>query len=186
MTRAQRRNATVYSLSGLLRCVHCGERIRVVRTERRHLEGRLARLRGLYSWGDLPRDEYQRERDRIERELARLAPRAESEDRVEALARYVESLPAAWADATPEQRSQLANLIYEEVCVDGPVVEYVKPRPDLEPLFQVRAGASQPLDCLSHSNVGRGDPDGGRDPICHICTGWRASSLRLWRGQLAA
>src|SRR5262249_30811829 len=138
-TRADRRNATIYSLSGLLRCVHCRERMRVVRTEngrvryhcrskahglgrsgkgsfldvyeekvvcdlaevalpddwrrllldeaaldhasgqdtehqRRQLEARLVRLRELYSWGDLSRDEYQVERDRIERELSRLTP----------------------------------------------------------------------------------------------------------------
>jgi hypothetical protein len=32
-SRADRQNARVYSLSGLLRCYHCGERMRVVRTE---------------------------------------------------------------------------------------------------------------------------------------------------------
>ena len=33
-SKAARRNASVYSLSGLLRCVHCGERMRVMRTEK--------------------------------------------------------------------------------------------------------------------------------------------------------
>ena len=34
-------------------------------------------------------------------------------------------LPTAWQDADQSQRNQLANLLYEEVWVDGPVVEYV-------------------------------------------------------------
>jgi DNA invertase Pin-like site-specific DNA recombinase len=236
---ADRRNATIYSLSGLLRCAHCREKMRVVRTEKgrvryhcrskaqglgcsgkgslldvyeeqviadlaaftlsedwreqllaqthgeeedvasrerdqRRLEARLARLRDLYSWGDISRDEYQTERDSAERELAQLVPEAAEHDRLGAFVRYLESLPAAWEDATPEQRNRLVNLIYEEICVDGPAVEYIKPRSELEPLFQVRTGAMQPLNCcVSHSNVDSGDPDGGRDPICHISIGWR-------------
>jgi site-specific DNA recombinase len=225
---AARRNATVYSLSGLLRCAHCREKMRVVRTEngrvryhcrskaqglgcsgkgsfldvyeeqvladlagftlpddwrawlladaerradeagwrdgeRRRLEARLARLRELYGWGDITREEYQSERDRLERELA-LSMKAEPQhDRLGAMVRYLASLPTAWRDATAEQRNRLVNLVYEEICVDGPAVAYVKPRPELEPLFQVRTGASQPVACCaSHANVGSGDPDGIR------------------------
>jgi hypothetical protein len=230
--RADRRNATVYILSGLLRCAHCRERMRMVRTEhgrvryhcrsntqglgcsgkgsfldvhkkqvladlaafelpddwrqflldeardgqactrhveqeRRRLEARLVRLKELHTWGDLSRDAYQAERDGIERERARLRPEESDDDRLTAHAAYVVSLPAAWTDATPEQRNRLANLIYQEVCVDGPVVEYVKPRPELEPLFQVRTGATQPANCVLHSNVGRGDPDGIRTHDLH-------------------
>lgn len=115
----------------------------------------------------MSREDYRAQRDAAERDLAHLQPVEQPDDRLDALAAYVESLPTAWADATPEQRNQLANIIYEEVWVDGPAVEYVKPRPELEALFQVRTGASQPLDCLSHSNVASGDPDGGRDAFCH-------------------
>jgi hypothetical protein len=222
----------VYSLTGLLRCAQCRERMRVVRTEhgrvryhcrskqqgwgcsgkgsfldvyeqqlltdlaaftlpddwrrfvldeaaaeaqtgaeserlRQQLQGRLSRLRELYGWGDLAREEYQAERSRIERELARLTPQEPQDDRLGTLAAYLENLPAAWSDATSEQRNRLAALIYEEIGVDGPVVEYVKPRPELEPLFQVRTGASQPTGCLSHRNVGSSDPDGIRTHDLH-------------------
>jgi hypothetical protein len=140
--------------------------------DRRRLEARLVRLRELYGWGDIEREEYQRERDFVERDLAQLMPAEPEHDRLGAFTQYLESLPTAWTDATPEQRNRLVNLIYEEICVDGPAVEYVKPRSELEPLFQIRTGATQPLNCcMSHSNVGSGDPDGGRDPICHISTG---------------
>jgi DNA invertase Pin-like site-specific DNA recombinase len=208
---AERKGSSLYSLSGLLRCVHCGERMRVMRTEkgrvryhcrsktqglgctgrgsfldtyeaqivedlaafdlpsdwreqilvvarrdrqthddaeqqRYQLEGRLERLAELYAWGDLTRERYQAQRAAIEQELARLAPAEPPDGRLEALAAYLESLPVAWADATPEQRNQLANLLYEDVWVSGPVVEYVRPRPELEPLFQVRSGAAQPIE----------------------------------------
>ena len=112
---------------------------------RQSIDGRLTRLKELYTWGDLTRAEYQEERRRLEAERAQLQPVSTAENHLDALAAYLESLPAAWGDATPEQRNQLANILYEEVWVDGPVVEYVKPRPELEPLFQVRTGAAQPI-----------------------------------------
>jgi site-specific DNA recombinase len=206
---AARRGATVYSLSGLLRCVHCGERMRVLHNVRgriryycrskaqglgcsgkgsyldvyeaqvvadlahfqlpdqwqqaivdqaaadrsseehgdsqRQLRARLERLKELYAWGDLTREQYQTERDAVERELARLTPPADRSAELSRLAAYVASLPAAWADAEPAQRNALATLIYDEVWVDGPVVEFVKPRPEVEPLFQARTGAAQPV-----------------------------------------
>jgi site-specific DNA recombinase len=157
-SKAARRNATVYSLSGLLRCVHCGERMRVLHNkhgriryycrnkaqglgctgrgsfldvyeeqvvrdlaafdlppdwkravlEQAHheavgdtdnqqqvLQSRLARLRELFSGGDLTREQCQKEREAIERDLARLTPSAPAEQRLETLAAYVERLPVA-------------------------------------------------------------------------------------------
>src|SRR5207249_2016930 len=86
---------------------------------------------------------------------------------LERLATYVESLPAAWADADQEQRNQLAGLIYEELWVDGPRLVYVKPRPEVEPLFKIRCGSAQPTrNAMSElsTTVRSGDPDGGRSP----------------------
>ena len=122
---------------------------------RRQLEGRLNRIKELYAWGDLTRDGYLAERERVERELTRLAPDEEPRgEQLERLAEYVQSLPAAWADADQEQRTRLANLIYEELWVDGPQLLYVKPRPDVEQRFQVRPGRhSQPLP--RHANCHR-------------------------------
>ena len=138
---------------------------------RSELEGRLERLKELYTWGDLTREQYQTQRTALEQELARLTPVQEPEGRLEALAAYLESLPAAWVDATPEQRNQLANILYRDVWVNGPVVEYVRPQPDLEPLFRARTGAAQPTegtksettchqDGLSHSMMAGAIPMG--------------------------
>jgi predicted RNA polymerase sigma factor len=80
-------------------------------SERRRLEARLVRLRELYGRGDITREEYQSERDRLERELASCTPAQPPHDRLGAMARYLASLPAAWQDATAEQRNRLANLV---------------------------------------------------------------------------
>ena len=114
----------------------------------------------LYTWGDFSHDQYLAERAAVEREIARLAPVEHHEVQLSALAAYVESLPTAWADADQVQRNRLANIIYEEVWVNGPVLEYVKPRPELEPLFQVRTGATQPTQTGVSTFFSSGDPDG--------------------------
>jgi hypothetical protein len=141
-----------------------------VEGQRTRLQGRLSRLKELYIWGDVAREEYQRERRAIEEELANLAPPEPGEDRLDRISAYLERLPAAWADADYAQRNQLANIVYEELGVDGPRVEYVKPRPEMEPLFQIRAGAAQPTlmdaaDC--HTGVSSSDPDGIRTHDLH-------------------
>jgi hypothetical protein len=98
---------------------------------RQQLRARLERLIELYGWGHVERDRYLSERTTIEQELARRAPVERHDGRLEALAAYVESLPAAWPDAAQEQRDQLAAILHEDVWVSGPVVESVRPRPDL-------------------------------------------------------
>jgi hypothetical protein len=74
---------------------------------RQQVQGRLERLKELYAWGDLQREDYQAQRDALEQELARLKPVEATDDRLNAFARYVASLPAAWADADQVQRNQL-------------------------------------------------------------------------------
>jgi site-specific DNA recombinase len=236
---ANRRNATVYSLSGLLRCARCGERMRVahnmhgriryhcrrvaqglgcsgrgsfhdvyeqqiaedlthfelpadwqrvilelaraeqespsasVGETRSQLERRLERLQEMYEWGDIDRQDYQRKRKAIEHEIASLTPVAKQTEYLDALAAYVESLPAAWADADQSQRNEVASMIYEAVFVDGPVVEYVRPRSEWGALFQSRLGSAQPClrdqDC--QRNVAEATPM-GFEPTISTVTGW--------------
>ena len=236
---ANRRNASVYSLSGLLRCARCGERMRVAHNmhgriryhcrskaqglgcsgrgsyhdvyepqvaedmahftlptdwqrlildaaatdeaatpedtaqRRAQLERRLARLQEMYEWGDLDRADYQRKRDAVEQELAQLAPAPERTGYLDALAEYARNLPAAWADADQVQRNELASILYEAIFVDGPTVAFVRPRPEWEPLFQVREGSAQPY--LSEQgcqpNVAVATPM-GFEPTISTVTGW--------------
>lgn len=134
------------------------------------------------SWGDLTRTQYQAQRDAIDRALATLQPAHEHSDALAVYRQYLDDLPAEWADATPEMRNQLANALYSEIWVDGPRVEYVRPQPGLEPLFQVREGAAQPLahpgheeaphvEGLSHSMVAEATPM-GFEPTISTVTGW--------------
>jgi hypothetical protein len=116
------------------------------------------------------------ERDRIERTLAQLHPVERPADQLDALATYVQSLPAAWADADQRQRNEMATILYEEVWVDGPRAEYVKPRPELESLFQSRTGAAQPTKVSIHGGeFSSGDPDGIRTHDLH------RDKLAWWR-----
>jgi hypothetical protein len=118
----------------------------------------------------LTRAQYLAERERLERELARLAPVATESGQLDRLAEYPQSLPAASADADHEQRNQLVSLTYDELWVDGPRLVYVKPRREVEPLSQPRAGAAQPtkeeMSELSQT-VRSGDPDGIRTHDLH-------------------
>jgi DNA invertase Pin-like site-specific DNA recombinase len=225
---ANRRNATVYSLTGLLRCAHCGERMRVAHNmhgriryhcrskaqglgcsgrgsfhdlyesqiaedlshfelatdwqeailrfaaaaedgepddatqQRAQLERRLQRLRDMYEWGDIERTDYEFKRDALERELAALLSDDPAHIDLDVLANYARDLGNAWADADQRQRNELASIFYEAVYVNGPVVEYVRPRPEWEPLFRSRLGSIQP--CITqqrcHINVAVTTPMG--------------------------
>lgn len=64
--------------------------------ERWHgLEGRLARLKELYIWGNVGHENYQAQRAVTEDELARLAPIHGDDGQLERVTAYVEGLPAA-------------------------------------------------------------------------------------------
>jgi hypothetical protein len=77
--------------------------------------------------------------------------------------------------ASPEQRYQLVNLLYEDVWVSGPVVKYVRPSLEMEPLLQTRTGTAQSIEGEKYSNPsvrravtlksGRGGSDKGRGSI---------------------
>jgi hypothetical protein len=91
---------------------------------------------------------------------------------------YLDDLPTAGADADQALRNQLAGVSYQEVWVNGPRVEYAWPQPEVEPLFQERDGASQPVshvghdeaprhEGLSHSMMAEATPMGIGTHTCH-------------------
>lgn len=101
------------------------------------LQARLDRLAELFSWGDMPRDKYLREKDSVHRELQNLAP---PEDRADVLARLAEllrSVASAWRVADQEQRNRIARQLFEEIWVEDKRVIAVRPRPELEPFFEL-------------------------------------------------
>lgn len=58
----------------------------------------------------------------------------------DAVARVVESLPAALDRATPDQVKQLLALLAEEVKTHGPAVSEIKLRPEAKPFFRPAPG----------------------------------------------
>ncbi|MCL5108902.1 MAG: recombinase family protein [Chloroflexi bacterium] len=75
--------------------------------ERRRLEARLARIKELYSWGDLDRPEYLAERDSVQRRLLALQPEQKQRRDLLKLAEFVRHAAMVWAAADPAQRNRL-------------------------------------------------------------------------------
>jgi len=105
--------------------------------EQKQLQAALGRLRGLYKWGDIDRDEYQREKVQIESQLTRIIPFQQSGETLQKLADYLISMPKAWDQATPEQRNKLIRLLFHEIWLKDKEVVAVKPQPEFEPFFEL-------------------------------------------------
>jgi site-specific DNA recombinase len=95
------------------------------------LEARLRRLRELYEWGDCTKAEYETRKADILKQLEAIAPTLDK------LAQFLSDVPAAWEVATQEQRNKLARTLFDEV--------WVKPRPELEPFFQLNYQESEKI-----------------------------------------
>ncbi len=102
---------------------------------RREMEGRLERIAELYKWGDLTREAYVAERDRLQAELSALRTTADGAGLITRAAALLRDLPAAWAAATPDQRNTLARLIFQQVEIEDDRVAAVVPQPDFAPFF---------------------------------------------------
>ena len=89
----------------------------------------------MYKWGDLTSEAYQAERDQLQRELAGLRTANEQAGLIGRAAAFLRDLPAAWDAATPEQRNQLARLIFASVEVRDDRVVAIEPQPDFAPFF---------------------------------------------------
>ena len=110
---------------------------------RRELAGRLERIKELYAWGDMTREAYQAERDRLEARLAAAKGTGERAALLERAAAFLRDLPAAWQAATPEQRNALARVVFRSVELVDDRVAAVVPQPDFAPFFnlaEVEAG----------------------------------------------
>jgi site-specific DNA recombinase len=104
---------------------------------RRHIEARLERLTELYRWGDIERNEYQRERDELTAALQSLDATEDQSMVLGQVAAFLSDLPAAWAAANQEQRSRLARTLFEQVVIRDHAIIAVKPRPEFAPFFEL-------------------------------------------------
>jgi hypothetical protein len=101
------------------------------------LERQLKRARELYEWGDYPKVEYENRRDKILDELRTLIVPQQPAEHLEKMARFLADVPAAWAEATPEQRNKLARCLFDQVWLKDKEVVAVKPLQELEPFFRL-------------------------------------------------
>jgi DNA invertase Pin-like site-specific DNA recombinase len=120
--------------------------------ERREIESKLERMAELYAWGDLTREAYLAERDRLQHRLTGLRGTTELSTALTQAASFLRDLPGAWAAASPEQRNELARLIFASIEIRDDRVVAVVPQPDFAPFF---------VDRLRRENGGYGNtPEG--------------------------
>jgi site-specific DNA recombinase len=106
-------------------------------------QARLRRVRDLYELGDLSRAEYETKRGALRAELAHMEAGYSllAGETLPKLRFYLQQVPAAWRDATPEQRNELARLLFEEVVVDDRRVVGAVPRTEYLPFFALDEAA---------------------------------------------
>jgi DNA invertase Pin-like site-specific DNA recombinase len=112
-----------------------GQRRTDVERERREIESRLVRIAELYGWGDLTREAYLVERERLQDRLHGLRDTSEWATALAQAAGFLRDLPAAWEAATPEQRNDLARLIFQSIEVRDDRIVAVVPQFDFAPFF---------------------------------------------------
>jgi DNA invertase Pin-like site-specific DNA recombinase len=106
-------------------------------TQKVRLERQLKRARELYEWGDSPKAEYEIRRDTILDQLRSLTVPQHPAEHLEKMAKFLADVPSAWVSATPDQRSKLAQCLFEQVWLKDKEVVAVKPLGELEPFFRL-------------------------------------------------
>ena len=106
-------------------------------SERTRLERRLDRMKELYGWGDITREQYLTERDAIHRGLQALEPIQGHDRNLSELARFLANVADAWNAASQEQRNKLAHCLFQEVWIKDKEVVGVRPQTELRPFFDL-------------------------------------------------
>ncbi len=106
---------------------------------RREITARIERIAEMYKWGDLTREAYRTERERLEGDLATLRVATSQANVLVQAAALLKDLPAAWGAASSEQRNALARLVFESIEIEHDRVRAVVPQPDFAPFFVKRA-----------------------------------------------
>jgi site-specific DNA recombinase len=106
-------------------------------TQRAMLEKRLNRLKELYEWGDITKQEYRDKRQAMQWELKALIVPESEQQVLSKLAHFLANVADAWRTANQEQRNKLAKTLFEQILVEDNKVVAVKPQPQLEPFFKL-------------------------------------------------
>ncbi len=108
-----------------------------VKNETKQLKATLERTKELYQWGDIDRAKYQREKARLQSEMAKLVPFQDSAETLKRLADFLANITAAWDEANPPQKNSLLRCLFQEIWVKDKDVVAVKPQPEFEPFFEL-------------------------------------------------
>jgi hypothetical protein len=102
------------------------------------LEERLRRLRDLYEFGDVDRNEYLVRRQEIQLQLAELTP--EPLPDLDEAEKVLNDFSLFWRDqSNAEEKRQMLQLVFERVWLDEGRVVAVRPKHAFAPFFQKRA-----------------------------------------------
>jgi hypothetical protein len=101
------------------------------------IEAQLRRIRDLYEWGDLGRQEYSKKKDALDQQLREIAAAQPDDDRLRRLASFLADIVKAWDAATEEQRNKLARCLFEEIWLNGKSIVAVRPVSEFEPFFRL-------------------------------------------------
>jgi site-specific DNA recombinase len=148
---------------------------------RREIGARIERIAEMYKWGDLTREAYRAERERLEAELATLRTTTNQAEVLVQAATLLKDLPAAWDAATAVQRNELARLVFETIEIEDDRVVAVVPQPDFAPFFVKRAMDEGLLEANTNGAT-------GVTPSSEVTNGRkrRGSLTRDRRGRVAA
>ena len=104
----------------------------------KRLQGTLERLKELYKWGDISREQYHAESREIEDELATVQTPMDVDGNMEKLAQFLRDVASAWQQASQAHRNKLARSLFESVWIENQKVLGVTPRPELKPFFDLQ------------------------------------------------
>ncbi len=107
--------------------------------QRSKLERALENLRKQHTWGDVPDDEYCRERDALKRQLKAITmPRGPADlPNLERSAELLNNLPALWLHpgVTNARREELIQEVFTSITLDGKALATIEPKAPYAPLF---------------------------------------------------
>ncbi len=126
---------------------------------REKLQRQMGRIKELYKWGHMSREQYITDFNEVQSELAKIKPIENDKGVLKKLANFLGNIANAWKEANQEQRNKLAGSLFEQIRVEGSRVVLVKPKPELEPFFRLN------FECHAR-NIGC-DPGGIRTPDLH-------------------
>ncbi len=105
---------------------------------KRRLLTALDRLKELYKWSHMAREDYLAEAKEIEAELESLEGAPDDPGTLEKFAQFLRDVGAAWSEANEKQRNKLARTLFDAVWIQNQGVLGVTPRSELKPFFDLQ------------------------------------------------